>query len=410
MSLINRAHRLSGLNEPAAYYCSKTEAAFRRNRENAPAIDQHTTHDHIVVDRDNFLEHYASLYTQAILEALNSSREHAVALLEAGLLVLFHRIGESLKDQEDSDKWLPLWISKCTAALTKYTEISGPEISAHLYYAQWGRFLAPWYKMEKNNLRLRLEATKSIYNLTHYDRLSKSIYLLNSFDLSKRKSSSYSCDIIFVHGLKGGVLKTWRQSDRAKSDPDYAECWPLSWLAKDLPRARILAVDYESSLSHWTSFPGETIGVSLKESADRILKQLLEAGVGQRKIIWVTHSMGGLLVKNILTTDDEFIDHNRRKILGQTKGVVFFSVPHRGSDLATWSPNMQRLIAPSGLVQDLRMGNPFLEELNRRFTDISKNRSLPILSFIELRPCKLISTPIKYEALLGKICLMETTI
>ncbi len=58
-------------------------------------------------------------------------------------------------------------------------------------------------------------------------------------------------DIVFVHGIRGGPFITWRKlgafvrkgaSARQLSKHD---CWPSDWLAKDLPGARLLSVEYQ---------------------------------------------------------------------------------------------------------------------------------------------------------------------
>ncbi len=63
----------------------------------------------------------------------------------------------------------------------------------------------------------------------------------------------WDIDVIFVHGLLGGVGWTWRQSELLGINADYSECWPKDWLPEDVPGLRILGVDYATSLSHWKS-------------------------------------------------------------------------------------------------------------------------------------------------------------
>jgi hypothetical protein len=40
---------------------------------------------------------------------------------------------------------------------------------------------------------------------------------------------------------------------------------------------------------------------NLEYRSSELLKKLLQAGLGSRPIVWVTHSMGGLLIKSVLT-------------------------------------------------------------------------------------------------------------
>ena len=40
-----------------------------------------------------------------------------------------------------------------------------------------------------------------------------------------------------------------------------SQCWPRDWLPKDIEGARILAVDFDSFITHWTKVcPVENVG------------------------------------------------------------------------------------------------------------------------------------------------------
>lgn len=202
---------------------------------------------------------------------------------------------------------------------------------------------------------------------------------------------SPSVDIVFVHGLLGSVFKTWRQHDsqnvsrlaklesmlepkvspvrssackiavdpsspRAKEmQQHYTKSWPKSWLSKDLPNTRILALDYDTYLSQWVpNCPLEPDKRTLLSRATEMLAKLHQAGVGDRPIIWIAHSMGGLLVKQMVTLASDSAKY--RSIAENTAGVVFYAVPHRGADLADLNATFKLLLLPSVEVQELRKG------------------------------------------------------
>lgn len=285
------------------------------------------------------IERYKEIYLQAILENLFSSKEHVMCLVENGLLVLLHKLRELYPEKQVQN-----WISSCLSAMSCHEETH-----LHLYHTGWIGILAKW--LNSKDLYLSLEAAKTLHNLAFKESLSRSLYILHPMHYSH--SSSLQCDIVLVHGLQGGIFKTWRQSDSMKQTPDYTDCWPKSWLASDFDRCRILAVDYQTFLSNWNVNCGQVY--SLKEISLQLYKELEKANVGKRPIIWITHSMGGLLVKEMLSQVEQ--SNESKALLDQTRGIVFYSVPHKGSQMAVWSPQMQRIISPSNHVLELRKGN-----------------------------------------------------
>ena len=59
-------------------------------------------------------------------------------------------------------------------------------------------------------------------------------------------------DIVFVHGIRGGPYVTWRKGGLPSmpgSRPlTHESCWPTAWLAKDVPGARLITVEYYVSV------------------------------------------------------------------------------------------------------------------------------------------------------------------
>ncbi|XP_036437907.1 protein SERAC1 isoform X1 [Colossoma macropomum] len=208
-----------------------------------------------------------------------------------------------------------------------------------------------------------------------------------------RTNQPIKADVLFVHGLLGAAFKTWRQKDcdltedekSAGVQEDYTECWPKSWLAADCPNLRILSVEYDTHLSDWRAkCPAENQRKSLAYRSGELLKKLKAAGVGDRPVIWVAHSMGGLLVKKMLL--DATKDPELSPLVKNTKGVLFYSVPHFGTFMAEYSVNVRYLLFPSIEVKELCRDSPALRDLNENFISIAKDQEFKVLSFAETQP------------------------
>uniref|UniRef100_A0A672RUT1 Protein SERAC1 n=1 Tax=Sinocyclocheilus grahami TaxID=75366 RepID=A0A672RUT1_SINGR len=208
-----------------------------------------------------------------------------------------------------------------------------------------------------------------------------------------RTNQPIKADVLFVHGLLGAAFKTWRQKDLDVTEDDkvegvredYTECWPKSWLAADCPNLRILSVEYDTHLSDWKAkCPAENQRKSLAYRSQELLRKLKDAGVGDRPVVWVAHSMGGLLVKKMLL--DASKDPDLSPLIKNTKGILFYSVPHHGTFMAEYSVNVRYLLFPSIEVKELCRDSPALRDLNENFLNIAKEQEFKVLSFAETLP------------------------
>ena len=158
-------------------------------------------------------------------------------------------------------------------------------------------------------------------------------------------------DIIFVHGLGGHARSTWHPQELPNDD----NFW-LTWLAQERPDLGIWSFGYNAAPSEWK---GSTM--PLFDRASNLLEYLAVNDIGKYPVIFVTHSMGGLLVKEMLRNAQTF---NKQSVIEQTKGIVFLSTPHTGSHLANLVTNIGIFTRKTISVDELKSHLPQLRQLN----------------------------------------------
>ncbi|KGO65030.1 hypothetical protein PEX1_017620 [Penicillium expansum] len=195
--------------------------------------------------------------------------------------------------------------------------------------------------------------------------------------------TSPSLDIIFVHGLGGTSRATWARG----RDPQYF--WPEKWLPLEpgIQMARILSFGYNASWASTGSAPitgitdfAKDLLYSMKFAKGEKLEEL---ELGKRPIIFIVHSMGGLVVKQAYIlgqNDDQYSD-----IVSSISAMLFLATPHRGSNLADILNKILTVSlfnhSPKLYISELSVGSQTVAALNEQFRHFAPN--LDILSFYE---------------------------
>lgn len=183
-------------------------------------------------------------------------------------------------------------------------------------------------------------------------------------------------DVIFVHGLGGDAFGTWHPQGKK----DDEQSW-LFWLGQDLPDVGIWSLDYEVEPSAWK---GNTM--PLTDRATNILALLDSYDIGDRPITFVTHSLGGLLVKQMLRHARDQKQQGWRDIAGQTRGIVFLATPHSGSDLANWISYLSTIFRKTVSVDELKANSPQLLQLNLWFRNNFRDLGIKVEVYFEKYP------------------------
>ena len=123
--------------------------------------------------------------------------------------------------------------------------------------------------------------------------------------------------VVFIHGVLGDPVTSFGS---AKSN------WPLL-IAKDPdfgPRVDVMSIGYESKPIAAAS--------NINEIANRLLNRLIDEGIfdHHEKVIFVVHSMGGLIAKRMLVQ----LKTDKPALFQRVAGIIFLATPAGGSSVA----------------------------------------------------------------------------
>ena len=231
--------------------------------------------------------------------------------------------------------------------------------------------------------------------------------------LYEPQSKPPAADLIFVHGLQGHPQKTWQfgpdtvEQDKKrhrfflrnpKNDTPSTEnasqvavFWPRDILPLDQFKARTLTYGYDSRVSHFFNGPANQLNISQQGEAllNSVAGERVRSKAHGRRIIFIAHSLGGLLVKEALI-EAKKQHHNASKmdVYAATEATVFFGTPHLGSDDAKWGLIVQSIASSmfdtnDKILQSLQVDSELLDRLARDFQDILDTGKLRVCSLQE---------------------------
>ena len=163
-------------------------------------------------------------------------------------------------------------------------------------------------------------------------------------------------DLVLVHGLGGDAFTTW-MADR----DDMATFWP-NWLARDRPGIWVWTLGYAADASGW-----KAESMALADRGTQVLDLLENEGLGERPLVFVTHSLGGIVAKQLLRHADGFGVPRWRGIAEQTRGIAFIATPHSGANLASFAEFASAVFRTNEQVKELASHDARLRELHNWF-------------------------------------------
>lgn len=199
-------------------------------------------------------------------------------------------------------------------------------------------------------------------------------------------NAARKADVVFIHGLGGDAHMTW------SNDKNHENSWPY-WLGAEFPDVSVWSIGYAASPSKWTRVLGwfsakkrdSGYAMALPERALEILDSMQQTGIGERPLLFVCHSLGGLVAKQILRKSSDSIDPAKRQLSTNLGAVLFLGTPHSGSFLATILDALRLPLLTNRSIDDLMAHSPYLADLNDWYREFAPNANVRTKTYYETR-------------------------
>ncbi|KAL7901866.1 ankyrin repeat protein [Trichoderma sp. SZMC 28014] len=188
--------------------------------------------------------------------------------------------------------------------------------------------------------------------------------------LQHTKDDDCFVDVIAISGLGGHAFGSFKERHGSFM-------WLRDALPIDYPGARILIYGYETRLIQSRSFQNLT---DLGKALQIDMKGIREFSQS-RPIVFIGHSLGGLVIKETIVKLKEDSDEEDSLILNSTSGFLFFGVPHQGMAIESLIPLVKDYPNRS-LLESLNKNSALLQRLEREFSNAIGIKR-PQISFYE---------------------------
>ena len=182
-------------------------------------------------------------------------------------------------------------------------------------------------------------------------------------------------DIVFVHGLAGGSHSTWRYGKQGEDEYFF---WPGE-LGRNFGNCGVWSFGYAAGFTELGN-----PGMIIQKRAGNMARQLINSGLGRRPVIFIAHSMGGLVVKSLIVSSQLSADRTRSQLVEQIHGIVFCATPHRGSDLAAAARVLTLFLGGSQAhLREMAANAEPLDLLHDQFLEWHRRNPISVESYVE---------------------------
>lgn len=200
-------------------------------------------------------------------------------------------------------------------------------------------------------------------------------------EIPGNQTNNLKANLIFVHGLGADLCFTWHWQKPNEPNWKKDNFWP-NWLRQELSDYGVWLFGYDAK----KFFLEKGQAAPLYDQARLLLGNLLAQKLEKRPLVFITHSLGGLVVKEMLRVAQT----NDLPILNQTKGVVFLATPHVGSDLAILAKIIStislNLLKETVSVEELQAHKAELRNLDEWYRQNAMRLGIATLPFYEMYP------------------------
>lgn len=183
-------------------------------------------------------------------------------------------------------------------------------------------------------------------------------------------SDNPELDIVFLHGLAGDRFSTWTNAAE--------DLWP-QLIADTFTTCRVYTCGFKSSRTSGIKV-GE--GTSIMDLGSLVADGLICRETPAPKTLFICHSLGGLVVKQMLRKCSDSADSDFNELGRSCVGVAFLATPHQGSKFASTLNTILSNGASKQLSQ-LTDSEEELISLNEHFRAHVGRKNIAVKSFYE---------------------------
>ncbi|KAI9776252.1 MAG: hypothetical protein M1839_000486 [Geoglossum umbratile] len=180
-------------------------------------------------------------------------------------------------------------------------------------------------------------------------------------------------DIVAIHGLNGHREKTWTASNNI--------LWLRDLLPKDIPNARIFSWGYDVNTHSTSHLSAQYLYGHARTLVSDLSRKRRVTKTQRRPIIFIAHSLGGIVVKSALIHSDAAREHaleEHRSIALSTYGIFFMGTPHQGGSGVALGELLVKVAsifvkADNRILQHLERDSEYLQQQLGQYAPISSN-------------------------------------